>query len=95
MHPDQHGVKRQSLAEARIPIGEKTRLHLHEKTEELYHITQGVGIMTLGDEQFEARAGDTICISPGMKHCIENTGTEELVILCCCSPAYAHDDVFF
>jgi len=36
--------------------------------------------------------GDTICIPPGTPHCIENTGIEALHLLCCCAPAYAHDD---
>jgi mannose-6-phosphate isomerase-like protein (cupin superfamily) len=36
--------------------------------------------------------GDTICIPPGTPHCVENTGAEALVILCACSPPYAHED---
>ncbi len=92
MHPGSHGVEKQSLAEARLPAGRKTLLHRHHHTEELYYITQGQGRMTLGDESFEVRAGDGICISPGTPHCIENTGQEELALLCCCSPAYSHED---
>ena len=48
--------------------------------------------MTLGDMQFEVSRGDTVCILPGIAHCIENTGTDELKILCACAPAYAHED---
>ena len=48
MHPDQHGAKNQSLAEATVPQGVKTRLHYHKVTEELYHIVEGEGVMTLG-----------------------------------------------
>ena len=92
MHPEQHAAKHQSLAEARVPVGECTNKHYHEKSEELYNITQGKGLMTLGDAQFEVEEGDTVCISPGTPHCIENIGIEELIILCCCSPAYSHAD---
>jgi mannose-6-phosphate isomerase-like protein (cupin superfamily) len=92
MHPKQHGNLAQSLAEAIIPAGQTTRLHRHEVTEELYHITSGSGRMTLGEQQFSVSAGDTLCIPPGTPHCIANTGTEPLHILCCCSPAYAHTD---
>lgn len=92
MHPDQHGNHLQSLAEATIRPGTKTQLHLHLKTEELYHITAGVGHMTLGGEQFSVAAGDTVCITPGTAHCIENTGQTDLKILCCCTPAYSHND---
>lgn len=92
MHPSVQGNKRQSLAEATVPVGGKTLLHKHTITEELYHITRGRGLMTLGDESFEVSIGETVCIPPGTAHCIENLGKEPLVLLCCCSPAYAHDD---
>ncbi len=92
MHPTQHANQQQSLAEAIVPAGHKTILHRHHKTEELYHITQGEGLMTLGEQQFKVQVGDTVCILPGTAHCIENTGTHALHILCCCAPAYAHDD---
>jgi mannose-6-phosphate isomerase-like protein (cupin superfamily) len=92
MHPSVHGNARQSLAEATVPVGGKTLLHKHLVTEELYHITQGRGLMTLGDEAFEVFIGDTVCIPPGTQHCIENSGSEPLVLLCCCSPAYSHED---
>ena len=41
LHPTQHAVKNQSLAEAIVPPGGKTLLHRHRLTEEIYHITQG------------------------------------------------------
>ncbi len=36
--------------------------------------------------------GDTVAIPPGAAHCIENTGTEPLRILCACTPPYDHGD---
>jgi len=92
MHPVRHANEKQSLAEARLPVGRKTWLHRHHITEELYYITEGSGLMTLGTEQFEVRVGDSICILPGTEHCIDNTGQVELALLCCCSPAYSHED---
>jgi len=92
MHPDTHNNKNQSLAEAIVPAGKTTALHKHQQSEELYYITQGHGIMTLGEQQFEVNPGDSICILPGTAHCIQNTTAEDLHILCCCSPAYSHDD---
>lgn len=92
MHPAQHGNHAQSLAEAIVPVGGHTLLHLHSNSEELYHITQGQGLMTLGDNKFEVQPGDTVCIHPGTPHCISNTGEVDLKILCCCSPAYSHED---
>lgn len=92
MHPAVHGNRAQSLAEAKIPPGFTTALHRHRETEELYHVVSGVGRMTLGAEDFEVTAGDTVCIPPGTPHRIFNGGLEPLRILCCCAPAYSHDD---
>ncbi len=92
MHPGTQNNKNQSLAEAIIKPGQTTLLHYHEKSEELYFILQGDGVMQLDDEKLSVKVGDTICIPPSTKHCIENTGSEELRILCCCSPAYSHND---
>jgi MFS superfamily sulfate permease-like transporter len=55
-------------------------------------LTQGTGSMTLGARVFDVGAGDTVCIPPGTPHRIRNTGRVPLRILCCCSPAYSHDD---
>ena len=50
MHPAVHGNRNQSLAEARVAPGASTALHWHLRSEELYHVTAGCGMMTLGDE---------------------------------------------
>ena len=92
MHPNTHASRKQSLAEATVPPGIETRLHQHNISEELYHITQGQGLMTLGNETLRVNVGDTICIAAQTPHRIKNTGTADLKILCCCSPAYAHED---
>jgi len=92
MHPDSHGIQNQSLAEAIITINSETLLHRHHRSEELYYITQGNGLMTLDTQSFAVTIGDSICIPPGAAHKIRNTGDIELKILCCCAPAYSHDD---
>ena len=94
MHPNVHGNNNQSLAEATIPVNGITLLHEHKKTEEIYFITQGVGLMRLGDDEFQVAKGDTIAIVPGMQHNVRNIGNTELKILCSCAPAYSHDDTF-
>ena len=45
IHPDHHGARNQSLAEAIIPAGTRTLLHRHHRTEEIYHVTAGQGRM--------------------------------------------------
>ena len=71
IHPSQHGNRAQSLAEATVLPGQRTQLHRHARTEELYHISAGRGLMTLGGECFEVGAGDTVHIAPGTPHCID------------------------
>lgn len=92
MHPKEHGNVHQSFAEATVPAGSETQRHIHIQTEEIYHVTQGVGLMTLGEKQFEVNCGDTICIKPGVAHNIRNTGDGPLKILCSCSPPYSDED---
>lgn len=92
MRPTQHGNRLQSLAEATVPVGGVTLLHCHAQTEELYHITHGLGRMQLGEERFTLAVGDTVYIPPGTPHCIANIGNEALRLLCCCAPAYTHED---
>ncbi|CAG0939525.1 MAG: hypothetical protein EFKGCFLK_01591 [Rhodocyclaceae bacterium] len=92
MHPDVHGNRAQSLAEAVVPAGAHTRLHRHRETEELYHVTAGEGVLTLGEERIKVSPGDTALIPPGMPHRIESFGPGPLRFLCCCSPAYRHED---
>ena len=92
MHPAIHGNHNQSLAEATVPVGSTTVPHRHRDSEELYHITAGSGSMVVGDEQFAVTVGDTICIMPNTPHQIANIGAIPLKIMCCCSPAYSHED---
>ncbi len=92
LHPDRDAVRRQSLAEARVPAGQGTLLHRHHASEELYHVTAGRGRMELGGESFEVGPGDTVLIPPGTAHRIDSLGPGPLCILCACSPAYRHED---
>jgi mannose-6-phosphate isomerase-like protein (cupin superfamily) len=85
-------VRNQSLAEARLPVGAATTPHFHPLTEEIYYILAGVGSMRVGDEVRDVGPGDAIAIPPGAYHQLSNTGAETLRFLCCCAPAYEHED---
>jgi len=86
------GIRNQSLAESRLPAGGSTQEHYHPKTEEIYYITHGTGRMRIGDETRDVKPGDAIAILPGRKHKLWNTGAGTMRLLCCCAPAYEHDD---
>ena len=82
----------QSLAEAVVPPGGTTIEHLHRTSEEIYLFTAGSGSMRLGDAQRAVRAGDCVVIAPGVAHKLWADEREPLVLLCCCAPAYSHED---
>jgi mannose-6-phosphate isomerase-like protein (cupin superfamily) len=85
-------IRNQSLAEARLPVGGATQEHFHPRAEEIYYITHGSGKILIEGEMRNVRAGDAIAIPPGRKHKLWNTGDETLCLLCCCAPAYEHND---
>ena len=85
-------IRNQTLAEARLPPGGETLAHHHARTEEIYYILAGRGLMRIGGETREVGPGDAVAIPPGEVHQIANTGVETLKFLCCCAPGYEHDD---
>ncbi len=85
-------IRNQSLAEARLPVGAATQEHYHSRTEEIYFITHGTGRMRIGSEEHDVSPGDAIAIRPGQRHKLWNTGNQPLRLLCCCAPAYEHED---
>ena len=90
--PRNSSIKHQSLAEARLLPGQSTDEHYHIQTEEIYYILSGKGRMTIDGEERDVKKHDGIAIFPEARHKITNTGTEDLIFLCCCAPAYEHDD---
>ena len=86
-------VQNQSLAEATVPAGGSTQRHYHKLSEEFYFILEGTGEMELDGETKNVKAGDAILIPPDAWHQI--TACTSLRLLCCCSPAYAHEDTYF
>ena len=85
-------IQLQSLAEARLPPGASTTPHHHPRTEEIYYILEGQGLMRIGPDSRTVSVGDAIAIPPGHVHQITNTGDAVLKFLCCCAPGYEHDD---
>jgi mannose-6-phosphate isomerase-like protein (cupin superfamily) len=90
-----HHTQAQSLAEATLEPGQATERHYHRESEEIYLVTKGSGSLEVGGETRRVRPGDAVLIPPGAWHTLENDGTSELRILCCCAPPYSHEDTFF
>jgi mannose-6-phosphate isomerase-like protein (cupin superfamily) len=90
-----HHTDVQSLAEATLEVEQATERHYHRASEEIYFVLKGQGKLEVDGETTHVRPGDAVLIPAGAWHQLENNGTSELRILCCCAPAYSHDDTFF
>jgi mannose-6-phosphate isomerase-like protein (cupin superfamily) len=87
-------VLNQSLAEATLVGGQATERHYHAESEEIYYVVEGSGEMELDGERRPVGVGDAVLIPPGARHQIR-ADAAGLRFLCCCAPAYRHEDTFF
>jgi len=63
-------------------------LHFHERTEEIYYILSGHGVIELDGVEHELTPGTTVYIPPGVKH--RGRGDFETVVVTC--PAFDPTD---
>jgi mannose-6-phosphate isomerase-like protein (cupin superfamily) len=89
-----HHTSAQSLAEASLEPGAATHRHYHARSEEIYLVVEGSGLLEVDAETREVTAGDAIVIPPGSWHKLTAHGTG-VRLLCCCVPPYSDDDTFF
>jgi mannose-6-phosphate isomerase-like protein (cupin superfamily) len=64
-----------------VKPGQKFSLQTHEKRSELWSVIEGTGEITLDDEISQTQAGMIYFIPAGVKHRLENMGTEDLVVI--------------
>jgi mannose-6-phosphate isomerase-like protein (cupin superfamily) len=91
-HPTNSAIKSMSISEARVKPGEITEYHFHKKSQEVYYILEGIGLIEIEGEKKKVRVNDCIFIPAGTKHRIKNLSKKTLKILCQSHPAYSHDD---
>ena len=78
-----------SIAKATVKPGMVTENHLLSDTDEWYYILEGMGEMYLNGQSIgEVQRGETVHISKNTPQYIKNKGTEDLVFLCFCTPAF-------
>lgn len=63
---------------AGIPPGGISGEHVHSRTEELYFIVSGTGIISLDGKEHPVKAGDVILSGLGTRHGLRNVGPNEL-----------------
>jgi mannose-6-phosphate isomerase-like protein (cupin superfamily) len=88
-------VRNQSLAEATLEPGQATERHYHREAEEIYYVVEGAGELEVDGERRRVSVGDAALIPPGARHQIRADGKGPLRFLCCCAPAYRHEDTLF
>jgi mannose-6-phosphate isomerase-like protein (cupin superfamily) len=81
-----------SLAEATVEVGQTTECHLHRRSEEIYYIVEGEGLMEIEGEEEGVSKQQAVIIPSGKKHRITNIGDGQLRFLCLCSPSYSDED---
>ena len=64
-----------------VAPGQKLSLQYHHKRAEHWMVTQGQGIVQLGDKEFETGPGEYRYIPLGEKHRLTNIGETELVLI--------------
>ncbi|HSE35847.1 MAG TPA: cupin domain-containing protein [Blastocatellia bacterium] len=84
-----------SLAEEKLPPGCVVTPHHHREIEEIYYLVSGRGVMTVGDEMREVSAGDAVYVPRGLRHTLRNTGSEPILLILVCGPAFFYEDQVF
>ena len=77
-----------TIARARVEPGVTTQLHSLD-VDERYLIVSGTGVVSVGDvAPTEVGPGDVVAIPAGAAQRIENSGAEDLVFYCVCTPPF-------
>ena len=67
-----------------IHPGSAPPLHKHDDTEQVFHVMQGRGVLTIGQEaaKYPVKVGDVVRIPMSTWHSIEAEGDDDLRYLC-------------
>lgn len=76
-----------SLARCRVEPGVTTQLH-SLSVDEWYVIESGEGKMQLGSQEKHITAGAIVQIPKGVNQRIHNTGAQDLIFFCVCTPRF-------
>lgn len=77
-----------SVSQARVVPGVTTALHTLPDVDERLVITQGEGMMQIGDRLEKVKAGDVVLIPKGTPQRITAQGGKDLLFWCVCTPRF-------
>ncbi len=96
MNADERKSLGVALAVGFLPQGRKAIPHHHRISEEIYYVTNGVGRVRVGKQNFEVKKGSVVYVPTNKIHALENgSDSEELKVLCVSSPSYTEGDFLF
>jgi len=61
--------------------GQAQKVHVHDDADKVLHCLEGVGIVTIGDDEHPIAPGQVTVFPAGLAHGVRNEGTEKLVLL--------------
>jgi len=80
-----------SVARCRVEPGITTQLHALS-VHEVYVIESGSGLMSIGDNApCPVAPGDVVTIPRQVSQRIQNTGSDDLVFVCVCTPQFSQN----
>jgi mannose-6-phosphate isomerase-like protein (cupin superfamily) len=74
------------------PKGPRGRVHRHTRSDNVYIVKSGEGLLTIEDENHAIVADDVVFIPAGVRHSLSNVSERELVIYEIYAPAGAAFD---
>jgi uncharacterized cupin superfamily protein len=81
------GARHASVCVIRVPPGQAVRpAHSHPNGEEVIHIIHGSGRVMVDGEVDAVRAGTTVLFPQGSVHMLQNTGSDEMKVICFFAP---------
>jgi quercetin dioxygenase-like cupin family protein len=94
--PELLSARHMSVCLIRVPPGETVRpAHSHPNGEEAIHIIHGSGRVLVNGDVGTVREGTTVLFPQGEVHMLQNTGTEEMKVICFFAPATNLDNYKF
>ena len=69
-----------NFSQASFAPGQISAAHSHQDMCEVFFVTAGTGIMTIGDRNLNLTPGVCVAVEVGEVHEIVNTGSEELIL---------------
>jgi quercetin dioxygenase-like cupin family protein len=74
-------ISLKGVARITIPPGESNSYHSHEEEEQIYIVVRGKGVVQVGEEKIDAKAGDAVYLPPKIGHAFYNNSQKTAIIL--------------